>query len=1465
MNWKSTVALLVVVAAAGVWLWKGDEWVPSLAPKSAPPVAPALASLESDLSPDALTRVEIHPPGGDPFVFEKTQTGWTQPGNWPLRTAEVNELVETLGTLRTRFQPVPLSEGTDPAAFGLADSQKPLLVKVRAGTHNYDLRFGEPQIENSENLFTRPAYVRVGDAGEVLKLGPDVMPVLRRPADSYRRRQLFAEVERVKLAGGPPQLQPGLPPEPAAPTVVALPGPAVTEIRVSGKSPKVFGLTPWALSGSFALKRIGPTPEPTVTDRNAEASVQPDRLAEAWAVESPVKDRPDPAALRRVLEALPDLWVEEFIPAARAGQPQASAVAEAFPAPLEPFPAAVVRIRAALADPREELKKATQSVSVTTTGGGTVTVKFGGVAKVTEREETITLPGPPGMPPRTTTTKVPVAFRYAQVEGNPQLFTVPADKLDALFAKAVALVDPRVARFNADDVQAVTVERPAKPPISLTRKKGNLRATNPDERQDRWLIEQNPNPLLADSARVEELINRLADFRGEPDTELYGADPKARGLDPASCVTVTLVAREKRPEGEPDAPARSYTIRIGTPDLAAGKLPVQLAGWPRITLVPDRSPEAAAASGWLAPALFPQRLEPFFRRDAVAYRSGKLFDTADAKLTVITVGGESSFALKQEKKSGGGEEWKLTAPVTSEADPQGAAALASELAGLRAKEFVAERAANPAEYGLAKPKFTVSLAFDNGRTYKLEVGGPRPGSPDLFARLDGGAVLAVPAAVTTRLTSGALALLPLRVWNVPVDKIASAEITRPDKPDQSFTLTKEGTNWKLTGPFTAPVPFLNAQPMLAELGNLTATKYESLTATDPAKFGLDKPAGRVKLTYTERAGDAERTVTKAVLIGGVAPGGADRYAKLDEPNSPVFVLPAAYTFPAQTPPLSLLDRSLLHLDPARVAKVQIAGDRPENAIMLVKKKDEWKAEGAAFKVDAVVARQVAETLAPLPVERIAGYGDAVKWADFGLEKPANTIIVTLSGEKPETHTLLLGKSDPAGGFFVRVDGGKAVGVIPAAAKESLARARLDFADRTLLTFKPEELLGLVRVKGKEELELTPGAGEGWDVVKPAKQKADRPLVDELADALGRLRAERIAAFGKKEDVYKQFGLEPPEATLMLTVGEKAEQKVLRFGKPVDAAKPDGDRFAAVEAPGAEAAVAVLPAALAKRLLAPPVSFRDRTMAKFVDADQLVLARGGRNVTFRKENGTWKVTKPVAADAEQAALDDLVNEFAKLRAADWVSATPTPAELKTFGLESPEATWTVSNGDKVVLTLKLGKTAPDGRAYATTGTGGMVALLGPLQTSKALGEYRVRKPWALDGFQAEAIEITRGGKAFLLKKNGTAWSDPAAPGDAIDPRTVTELLGTLTALRVERFAVDADADPKLFGLDKPEATIAVTLKDGTKTLAVGGLVGGTDGKQRYGRVVEKGRTDVFVLSAADTERLTRDRGAYVGKK
>ncbi len=85
------------------------------------------------------------------------------------------------------------------------------------------------------------------------------------------------------------------------------------------------------------------------------------------------------------------------------------------------------------------------------------------------------------------------------------------------------------------------------------------------------------------------------------------------------------------------------------------------------------------------------------------------------------------------------------------------------------------------------------------------------------------------------------------------------------------------------------------------------------------------------------------------------------------------------------------------------------------------------------------------------------------------------------------------------------------------------------------------------------------------------------------------------------------------------------------------------------------------------------------------------------------------------------------------------------------------------------------------------------------------------------------------------------------------------------MRAERFVADKDANLKLYGLEKPSRVIVVSLVGGmSKTLQLGGEVGGTNGKQVYAKVADADRTDVFILSEADTAKLVRDRAGY-GKK
>ena len=319
-------------------------------------------------------------------------------------------------------------------------------------------------------------------------------------------------------------------------------------------------------------------------------------------------------------------------------------------------------------------------------------------------------------------------------------------------------------------------------------------------------------------------------------------------------------------------------------------------------------------------------------------------------------------------------------------------------------------------------------------------------------------------------------------------------------------------------------------------------------------------------------------------------------------------------------------------------------------------------------------------------------------------------------------------------------------------------------------------------------------------------------------------------------------------------------------------KPEGDRFAQAE--GATTVVAIS-GNIAKKLLAEPIKFRDRALANFLTADKIVVTRNGKDVTFLKAGGNWKLKEPLETDAEDEALRELHDGLARLRAEEIVAEKP--ADLKTYGLESPER-WKLFNGDKEVLNLLVGsrekigepgKEKPGFRAYAKLDKGDIVVLLDMALTAKLSAEYRKRILWEqLDVAQATTIEVEtpQGPGSFKLMKGPIGWMDPLNPGERFGQEAVTEYLDAFAGLKAERFIEHAGMDfGKLYGLDPAQKKVTVTTQSGQKrTLLLGRI---DEAKRVYARPEGKDRREVVVLSEKDTANLNRDRSGFlvVGKK
>jgi hypothetical protein len=227
------------------------------------------------------------------------------------------------------------------------------------------------------------------------------------------------------------------------------------------------------------------------------------------------------------------------------------------------------------------------------------------------------------------------------------------------------------------------------------------------------------------------------------------------------------------------------------------------------------------------------------------------------------------------------------------------------------------------------------------------------------------------------------------------------------------------------------------------------------------------------------------------------------------------------------------------------------------------------------------------------------------------------------------------------------------------------------------------------------------------------------------------------------------------------------------------------------------------------------------------------------------------------------MDDFINTLARLRADALVAEKVGPEGLKKYGLDRPECRWRLEAGDKEVLNLLVGNAEENGpRRYARLANRDMVFLLDPKLSGKVLAEYRPRAVWSppLDAVQVESLHYGWAAHPFVLEKSaGDAWQVAGKPGVKVSAEAVNDTLGALAALKVARYVVDKGADPKLFGLDKPELQLEVVTRNGPRVLEVGRPEGGS--KRRYARVSAAGRTDVFLLDEADCGRILRDLSGF----
>jgi hypothetical protein len=310
-------------------------------------------------------------------------------------------------------------------------------------------------------------------------------------------------------------------------------------------------------------------------------------------------------------------------------------------------------------------------------------------------------------------------------------------------------------------------------------------------------------------------------------------------------------------------------------------------------------------------------------------------------------------------------------------------------------------------------------------------------------------------------------------------------------------------------------------------------------------------------------------------------------------------------------------------------------------------------------------------------------------------------------------------------------------------------------------------------------------GEDWKLTAPLVTDGDEDAVEGLLNSVESARIER--RIGAASD-RRQYGLDPPKATLTIETAAGGEPKTLALG---DSNPIGGTCFALL--PGTDE-VAVVSSSLGDIATKDLLGLRDKSLLSLDPwkVRRFTIERGREAIRMEKPDEGWIIRQPVEAPADGPIITDLLNALQNLKATAFSSEKPSGADLRRFGLQPPRARLTLlQEGWDVEKTVAFGKEAPGGGRYARTlGRDPVLAVpadFWPKVTTK-LFDLRRKDLLGVQPYRVEAITFARHGRpaATLARQKDQTWALTGAAKGSVKSETADTLLRMIGDLKAISF-------------------------------------------------------------------------------
>ncbi len=297
----------------------------------------------------------------------------------------------------------------------------------------------------------------------------------------------------------------------------------------------------------------------------------------------------------------------------------------------------------------------------------------------------------------------------------------------------------------------------------------------------------------------------------------------------------------------------------------------------------------------------------------------------------------------------------------------------------------------------------------------------------------------------------------------------------------------------------------------------------------------------------------------------------------------------------------------------------------------------------------------------------------------------------------------------------------------------------------------------------------------------------------------------------------------------------------------------------------------------------PKAEREGKKEKLVAVDKdavtgITLVYPDREIELHRDDGTWKLVRPVQAPAEEAAVKGLLGTITDAEVQRTLDEAP--ADLAPFGLDKPTVTarLTLKDGSQPPAVAVGKNTTIGGKTYVRKGDDPKLYLTTSsigFGLNKQVKDLREKQILTFRDDDVTRVEIKpQGGETVTLARKALDAKDAATkeinwtvePGDhPADPTEVRSYLSSLRATRAVDFPDDAPADLGKYGLGNPRLTVTVASGAdgaGAQTLLVGAET--TEGTQKQVYAKRADQPTVYALGEWSFRTLSKTAGQFRDK-